>query len=311
MGWRPRRLEGHQRAHAIPPRYGSCLSPPRCLRPNQRTGSRARDIRPLSSSSPPNGERPRRHLRAAGPPADPAGLRRRLPRRPAAGWDLRRRLGARTRPTDPPPRRGDTTIRHGQHRDPHAPHAADERRRRATRTTPCDRPAERRRRTCRCHSALELDGADHGYGAEEWLPTVYDIAGPLLRSARLDTEPPTLVQILRRRSAGCRRPSPSSTKPPRKPRPASPRRSSATRRLELHRRRVTERRTRLVASGSSALRSDRPQDGDEPVDRGDQHTALGALMPAARTMHRTGTASRHATRCDHHRVDVPSAWPRD
>lgn len=47
----------------------------------------------------------------------------------------------------------------------------------------------------RCHRALELDGADHGYQAEEWLPTVYDIAGPLLQSARLDTEPPTLVQI--------------------------------------------------------------------------------------------------------------------
>jgi hypothetical protein len=47
----------------------------------------------------------------------------------------------------------------------------------------------------RCHRALELDGADHGYQAEEWLPTIYDIAGPSLRSARLDIEPPTLVQI--------------------------------------------------------------------------------------------------------------------
>ena len=46
-----------------------------------------------------------------------------------------------------------------------------------------------------CQRALELDGADHGYHAEEWLPTVYDIAGPLLQSARLDTEPPTLVQV--------------------------------------------------------------------------------------------------------------------
>jgi hypothetical protein len=27
------------------------------------------------------------------------------------------------------------------------------------------------------------------------LPTVYDIAGPLLQSARLDIEPPTLVQV--------------------------------------------------------------------------------------------------------------------
>jgi hypothetical protein len=46
----------------------------------------------------------------------------------------------------------------------------------------------------RCHQALELDGADHGYTVEEWLPTVYSIAGALLQSARLDTEPPTLVQ---------------------------------------------------------------------------------------------------------------------
>ena len=47
----------------------------------------------------------------------------------------------------------------------------------------------------RCQRALELDGADHDYHAEEWLPTVYDIAGPLLRSVRPDTEPPTLVRV--------------------------------------------------------------------------------------------------------------------
>ena len=47
----------------------------------------------------------------------------------------------------------------------------------------------------RCHRAFELDGADHGYHAEEWFPAVHDIAGPLLQSARLDTEPPTLVQM--------------------------------------------------------------------------------------------------------------------
>jgi len=46
-----------------------------------------------------------------------------------------------------------------------------------------------------CHRALELDGAEHGYRAEEWLPIVYDTAGSLLQSARPDTEPPTLVQI--------------------------------------------------------------------------------------------------------------------
>jgi len=47
----------------------------------------------------------------------------------------------------------------------------------------------------RCHRALELDGTAHGYTVEEWLPTVYDIAGPLLQSARLDAEPPSVVQI--------------------------------------------------------------------------------------------------------------------
>jgi hypothetical protein len=46
-----------------------------------------------------------------------------------------------------------------------------------------------------CHRALELDGADHGYQAEEWLPTVYNIADSLLQSACPDTEPPTLVQV--------------------------------------------------------------------------------------------------------------------
>ena len=46
----------------------------------------------------------------------------------------------------------------------------------------------------RCQQALELDGADHGYTADEWIPIMYDIAGPLLQSARLDIEPPTVVQ---------------------------------------------------------------------------------------------------------------------
>jgi len=46
----------------------------------------------------------------------------------------------------------------------------------------------------RCHRALELDGADHGYTAEEWLPVLYDIARSLLQSARSDSEPPSLVQ---------------------------------------------------------------------------------------------------------------------
>ena len=46
----------------------------------------------------------------------------------------------------------------------------------------------------RCHRALELDGHAHSYTADEWLPVIYDIAGPLLESSRLDPEPPSLVR---------------------------------------------------------------------------------------------------------------------
>ena len=46
----------------------------------------------------------------------------------------------------------------------------------------------------RCHRALELDGQAHDYTGEEWLPSVYDIAAPLLEAARLDREPPSLVE---------------------------------------------------------------------------------------------------------------------
>jgi hypothetical protein len=46
----------------------------------------------------------------------------------------------------------------------------------------------------RCHLALELDGRAHDYAAHEWLPVVYDVAAPLLESARLDREPPSVVQ---------------------------------------------------------------------------------------------------------------------
>ena len=40
----------------------------------------------------------------------------------------------------------------------------------------------------------ELDGLTHEYTADEWRPVVYDIAAPLLESARLNREPPSLVQ---------------------------------------------------------------------------------------------------------------------
>jgi hypothetical protein len=46
----------------------------------------------------------------------------------------------------------------------------------------------------RCHVALERDGAAHGYRAEEWLPVITDIASRLLQSARLDEDPPTIVE---------------------------------------------------------------------------------------------------------------------
>jgi len=46
----------------------------------------------------------------------------------------------------------------------------------------------------RCQRALELDGATHGYTTAEWLPVVCDRAAQLLKSARLDEEPPTMVR---------------------------------------------------------------------------------------------------------------------
>ena len=46
----------------------------------------------------------------------------------------------------------------------------------------------------RCHRALELDGAAHSYTAEEWLPVVCDRAAQLLKSARPNEEPPTMVR---------------------------------------------------------------------------------------------------------------------
>ena len=46
----------------------------------------------------------------------------------------------------------------------------------------------------RCHQALDLDGQAHDYSADEWLPAVYDIAAPLIQTARLNREPPSLVE---------------------------------------------------------------------------------------------------------------------
>jgi hypothetical protein len=46
----------------------------------------------------------------------------------------------------------------------------------------------------RCHQALELDGRSHDYSADEWLPALYDTAASLLEAARLNREPPSLVE---------------------------------------------------------------------------------------------------------------------
>ena len=46
----------------------------------------------------------------------------------------------------------------------------------------------------RSHLALELDGEAHGYLPGDWLPLVYEIAAPILESAHLDQEPPSIVQ---------------------------------------------------------------------------------------------------------------------
>lgn len=45
------------------------------------------------------------------------------------------------------------------------------------------------------HRALELDAAARGYTAEEWLPVVCKLAAELLKPARLNEEPPTMVRI--------------------------------------------------------------------------------------------------------------------
>lgn len=46
----------------------------------------------------------------------------------------------------------------------------------------------------RCHRALELDGRARDYRADEWLPDVYDSAARLLEAARVDYEPPSIVE---------------------------------------------------------------------------------------------------------------------
>ena len=46
----------------------------------------------------------------------------------------------------------------------------------------------------RCHLALELDGRRRGYTAEEWLPVAYEVTASALADARLDREPPSVIE---------------------------------------------------------------------------------------------------------------------
>jgi hypothetical protein len=70
--------------------------------------------------------------------------------------------------------------------------------------------------------ALELDGVTHGYTANEWLPAVYEIATGLLASARLDREPPSLIEVATAAVGGSRGRSSTLTRT----RPTQQRRSS-------------------------------------------------------------------------------------
>ena len=46
----------------------------------------------------------------------------------------------------------------------------------------------------RVNRTLELDGAAHGYRADEWLGAICDITAQLFESAKLQSAPTTLVQ---------------------------------------------------------------------------------------------------------------------
>src|ERR1019366_6042491 len=46
----------------------------------------------------------------------------------------------------------------------------------------------------RCHLALELDGRRRGYTVEEWLPAAARVPGGVWAAARLDREPPSVVE---------------------------------------------------------------------------------------------------------------------
>jgi hypothetical protein len=47
----------------------------------------------------------------------------------------------------------------------------------------------------RCHLALDADGRDRGYAADEWLPVIYDVAHDALRRASVTDDPPAVVHL--------------------------------------------------------------------------------------------------------------------
>lgn len=47
----------------------------------------------------------------------------------------------------------------------------------------------------RCHLALDADGRERGYNADEWLPVIYSVADDALRDASLTADPPPIVRL--------------------------------------------------------------------------------------------------------------------
>ena len=47
----------------------------------------------------------------------------------------------------------------------------------------------------RCHLALDADGRERGYTADEWLPVIYSVADDALHEASVTAEPPPIVRL--------------------------------------------------------------------------------------------------------------------
>ena len=170
-----------------------------------------------------------------------------------------------------------------------------------------------------CHHALELDAAARAYTTDEWLPTVYDIASSLLESARVGTDPPTVVQAAQDAISWLSRASPNSTKTPKRCRPAWPKRSRAcspsgpspTPRYATNRPPSPASRPR-----STSIASPHRTGRTRSIETTSTPRSLRST-PAARTARRralttTKTGAEHdhepdATGGDRHRVDAPRA----